>query len=40
MINPSFMRNIFSAKLNARVRPNDILDVRPVNLPLLETKAL
>ena len=39
-INPSFMRNIFSAKLNARVRPNDILDVRPVNLPLLETKAL
>ena len=24
-INPSFMKSIFSAKLNARVRPNDIL---------------
>ena len=24
-LNPSFMKGIFSAKLNARVRPNDIL---------------
>ena len=24
-LNPSFMKSIFSAKLNARVRPNDIL---------------
>ena len=24
-LNPSFMESIFSAKLNARVRPNDIL---------------
>ena len=24
-LNPSFMRSIFSAKLNARVRPNDLL---------------
>ena len=38
-LNPSFMKSIFSAKLNARVRPNDIL-VKAVNLPLLERKAL
>ena len=24
-LNPNFMKSIFSAKLNARVRPNDIL---------------
>ena len=24
-LNPSFMKSIFSAKLNARIRPNDIL---------------
>ena len=24
-LNPNFMKNIFSIKLNARVRPNDIL---------------
>ena len=24
-LNPSFMKGIFSAKLNSRVRPNDIL---------------
>ena len=24
-LNPSFMKSIFSARLNARVRPNDIL---------------
>ena len=28
-VNPSFMKSIFSAKLNARVRPNDVL----VNTP-------
>ena len=36
---PNFMKSIFPAKLNARVRPIDIL-VKAVNLPLLDTKAL
>ena len=38
-LNPSFMESTFSAKLNAIVRPNDIL-IKAENLPLLETKAL
>ena len=38
-LNPSFMKSIFSAKLNARVRPNDIL-VKTCKSPLLEIKAL
>ena len=36
---PNFRKSIFPAKLNARVRPIDIL-VKAVNLPLLDTKAL
>ena len=27
-LNPNFMKNIFSIKLNARIRPNDILKAR------------
>ena len=38
-LNPSLMKSIFSAKVNARVRPNDIL-VKTRKSPLLEIKVL
>ena len=37
-LNPTFMKSIFFEKLNAKLR-HDIL-VKPINLSLLETKAL
>ena len=38
-LNPSFMESIFSAKLNARVKPNDVL-VKTHKSATLKTKAL
>ena len=38
-LNPSFMKSIFSAKLNARVTPNDT-SVKASKSTTLETKAL
>ena len=38
-LNPSFMKSIFSAKLNARVRPNDIL-VKPHKSATFGDKSL
>ena len=39
-LNPSFMKSIFSAKLNARVRPNDILVKARKSLTFGGKKAL